>query len=149
MAENLTDLIFEEAVTLDKVLKREIKKSIVIKKCTEFTHVFVLAVHPVKNKLTSISYKEKSSSIGGYAYDSKFGKYYVDCVGFINLGVIPISFSIRIDKVNRWECRIPLAAAFIIKYLNEDQRHILKNFKKKNRGCKFEFLQLISCYNFI
>lgn len=126
-------------------IKSEIKKSIVLKSCPEHTHIFVLAQDRSKNKLTSIVYNE-STPIGGYAYDAKFGRYYVDCAASLDLGTIPISFSIKIDKIGRWECRIPLREATIAKYLDQEQKEKLYNFKKQYRKCRFEFLQLVSCY---
>jgi hypothetical protein len=94
----------------------------------------------------AIVYKEKSSPIGGYTYDAKFGQYYAECADYLDLGSIPISFSIRIDKIGRWECRIPLTESIIKKYLNARQNENLNDFKEKNRGSRFEFLQLVSCY---
>ena len=144
---NLSDLIFKEDVPpLDATIKSEIKKSIILKTCYEHTHIFVLALNPSKNKLTSIVYKEKSIPIAGYTYDAKFGQYYVDCVEYLDLGTIPISFSIRIDKISRWECKILLTESTIKKYLDQQQLVKLENFKKKNKNCRFEFMQLVSCY---
>lgn len=136
----------EEVPLLDSVTKSEIKKSIVLKTCSEHTHVFVLAMNQLKNKLTSIVYKEKSSPIAGYTYDAKFGQYYVECTNYLDLGTIPISFSIRIDKISRWECKIPLTESIIKKYLDKQQTGKLTAFKERNKGCKFEFMQLVSCY---
>jgi len=131
---------------LDSTTKTEIKKAIYLKPCVEHTHIFVLAFHHARNKLTAIVYKEKSSPIGGYTYDAKFGQYYVECAEHLDLGVIPISFSIRIDKISRWECRIPLPESVIKKFLDADQIAKLNSFKEKNRDCRFEFMQLVSCY---
>ena len=144
---NLNDLIFKEDIPyLDSAIKSEIKKSIILKTCSEHTHIFILALNPSHNKLTSIAYKEKSIPIAGYIYDAKFGQYYVDCVEHLDLGTIPISFSIRIDKISRWECRILLTESIIKKYLDQQQLAKLENFKKKNKSCRFEFMQLVSCY---
>jgi hypothetical protein len=133
-------------VRLDGITKSEIKKSIQLKVCAEYTHIFVLAFNPVKNTLKSIVYKEKSFPIGGYTYDAKFGQYYVECADYLDLGTIPISFSIRIDKISRWECRIPLTEPIIKKYLDQQQRDRLGGFKEINKGSRFEFMQLVSCY---
>jgi len=131
---------------LDGLTKTEIKKSIQLKACSEYTHIFVLAFNPVKNVLTSIVYKEKSFPIGGYTYDAKFGQYYVECANYLDLGTIPISFSIRVDKISRWECRIPLTEPIIKKYLDQQQVERLSSFKDANKGSRFEFMQLVSCY---
>lgn len=141
------DLNLDETPRLDAVTKSEIKKSILLKACSEHTHIFVLALNPSKNKLTSIVYKEKSSPIAGYTYDAKFGQYYVECTAYLDLGTIPISFSIRVDKISRWECRIPLTEPIIRKYLSEEQLDKLKEFKDTNKNCRLEFMQLVSCYN--
>jgi hypothetical protein len=147
MTSDLGNLIFKEDVPLlDSITKSEIKKSILLKVCSEHTHVFVLALNPSQNKLTSIVYKEKSSPIAGYTYDAKFGQYYVECANYLDLGTIPISFSIRIDKISRWECKIPLTEPIIKKYLDAKQVEQLWKFKDTNKGCKFEFMQLVSCY---
>lgn len=136
----------EETPTLDSVTKSEIKKSIILKACSEYTHIIVLAFCPSRNKITSIVYKEKSFPIGGYTYDAKFGQYYVECAEYLDLGTIPISFSIKVDKISRWECRIPLTESVIKKYLDAQQAGKLSDFKERNRGCRFEFMQLVSCY---
>ena len=144
---NLNKMNFKEEVApLDPLTKSEIKKSIVLKTRSEPTHIFALAMHPATNKLTAIVYKEKSTPIGGYTYDAKFGQYYVDCTEHLDLGTIPISFSIRVDKIGRWECRFPLTESIIKKYLDKQQMEKLVAFKKKHDGCHFEFLQLIGCY---
>src|SRR5581483_3523822 len=105
----LNDTIFqEEIVSVKSYIKSEIKKSIIVNASVEATHIFVIAFDKVDNKLTSIIYKERSTPIGGYAYDAKFGKYYVECYDYMDLGTIPISFSIKIDKINKWQCRIPV-----------------------------------------
>ena len=146
MTDILNDLIFNEDVPpLDVVTKSEIKRSIIIKSNLEHTHVFVLAISKSNNKLTSIIYKEKSTPITGYTYDTKFGRYYVDCFDYCDLGTIPISFSIKIGKISRWECRIPLTELTIKKYLDQQQSKELAGFKKLNNGCRFEFMQLVSC----
>jgi hypothetical protein len=144
---DLNDLIFkEDSPNIDTSIKAKIKKSITIKPCSESTIIFVLAFHPSKNKLTSIVFKDKSTPIGGYAYDTKFGQYYVECANYLDLGTIPISFSIRIDKIGRWECRIPLTELIIKEYLDREQKEKLRDFKDKNLGSRFEFMQLVSCY---
>lgn len=132
--------------SLDSIIKSEIKKSISLKARSDHTHVFVLALHPSKNKLTAIVYKEKSTPIAGYTYDAKFGQYYVECADHLDLGTIPISFSIRVDKISRWECRIPLTEPIIKRYLDTKQTQDLADFKEKNKGSRFEFMQLVSCY---
>lgn len=145
MADNL-NIFKEDILPLDAITKSEIKKSIIIKTCTEHTHIFVLALNPVGNKLTSIIYKERSTPIAGYTYDAKFGQYYVECADYLDLDTIPISFSIRIDKISRWECRLPLTESIIKKYLDQQQMDRLTAFKKLNQACRFEFMQLVSCY---
>ena len=147
MTNSLNDLIFNEDVPyLNSATKSEIKKSIVLKTCSEHSHIFVIAFDKFNNRLTSIIYKERSTPIGGYAYDAKFGRYYVECFDYLDLGTIPISFSIRIDKIRRWECRIPLTELVIRKYLDQQQVLELENFKKENKKRRFEFMQLVSCY---
>lgn len=131
---------------LDGITKSEIKKSIQLKVCPEHTHIFVLAFSPIKNRLQAIVYKEKSSPIAGYTYDAKFGQYYVECADYLDLGTIPISFSIRIDKISRWECKIPLTESIIKKYLDQQQVERFGRFKESSKGSRFEFMQLVSCY---
>ena len=147
MADDLNDLIFKEDVpSLDSVIEAEIKNSIKLKICVENTHIFVLALNSSKNKLVSIDYKEKSTPMTGCTYDTKFGKYYVECVEYLDLGVIPVSFSIKIDKISRWESKIPITEPVIKTYLSEQQVANLEAYKIRNKGCRFEFMQLVSCY---
>lgn len=147
MVDDLNDLIFkEETPSLDEIVESEIKKSINIKTCVESTHVFVLALNNSKNKLISIDYKEKSVPMTGCTYDAKFGKFYVECVEYLDLGTIPVSFSIKIDRISRWECKIPLTESVINNYLSEQQIASLEAYKIRNKGCRFEFMQLVSCY---
>lgn len=131
---------------LDSAIKSEVKKSIIIKTNSEHTHIFVIALKTGQNRLTSISYKEKSRPIAGYTYDAKFGQYYVECYDYLDLGTIPISFSIRIDKISRWESKIPMTESLIRKYLDSEQDRKLKEFKELNKSCRFEYMQLVSCY---
>lgn len=145
MADNL-NIFKEDILPLDSITKSEIKRSIILKTCTEHTHIFVLALNPSENRLTSIIYKERSTPIAGYTYDAKFGQYYVGCADYLDLGTIPISFSIRVDRINRWECRLPVTELIIKKYLDQQQTDKLTAFKKLNKTCRFEFMQLVSCY---
>lgn len=147
--DDLNSVLFgEEFPLLDDNIKKDIKKDILVKTCSEHTRIFVLAIAKdyARNKLTSIVYKETSTPLAGYTYDAKIGQYYVECFNSMDLGIIPISFSIRIDTISRWESRIPLSEAIIKRYLDKDQKHKLRTFKSKNDNCRFEFMQLISCY---
>ncbi len=105
-----------------------------------------MAVHPIHGKLGTIVFKEKGTPIGGYTYDAKLGRYYAEFVEYMDLGTIPISFSVRVDKISRWECRIPVTELIIQKYLDREQKKKLEKFKEKNKDCRFEFMQLASCY---
>jgi hypothetical protein len=138
----------EESPLLDENIKKDIKEDILVKTCSEHTRIFVLAIAKdhARNKLNSIVYKETSTPLAGYTYDAKVGQYYVECFNSIDLGTIPISFSIRVDTISRWESRIPLSEFIIKKYLNKGQRYKLRTFKSKNDNCRFEFMQLVSCY---
>jgi hypothetical protein len=141
------DLIFQEEMpAIDKLTKSEIKKSITVKTGSGSTHIIVLATHPLRGKLGSIVFKEKSTPIGGYTYDAKLGKYYVEFVNYIDLGTIPISFFVQVDRIKKWECRIPVREFVIQKYLDKDQKRKLESFKQANKDCEFEFMQLASCY---
>ncbi len=73
--------------------------------------------------------------------------YYVECYDYLDLGTIPVSFSIKIDKISRWERRIPLTESTIKKYLSYEQKLKLKEFRGFNKGCRLEFMQLISCFD--
>lgn len=130
---------------MDKKIRSEIKKSFVVKRCPEHTQIFVLAVHAVRNVLTPIEYKN-GKPLTACAYDVKQGKYYVDCVDYLDLGIIPISFSIRVVRISHWECKVPMTDLVIKKYLTKEQKEKLQAFQDKLKDCNFEYLQLTTCY---
>ncbi len=80
------------------------------------------------------------------AYDSKNHKYYVDCVEYLDLGIIPISFSIKVAKISHWECKIPIIESVIRKYLTKDQKNKLQKFQNEYKDCNFDYFQLTRCY---
>lgn len=147
MADRLSDLIFNEAInSLDETIESEIRKSFKISMCVENTHIYVLALNNSNNKLLPIDYKDRCIPMMGCVYDVKFEKFYVECVEHLDLGTISVSFSIKIDKISRWETRIPVSEKVIMNYLNKQQIKNLDIFKSRNKDCQFEFMQLISCY---
>ena len=114
--------------------------------CHRTPHIFVLAHHPINNKLTSIGYKDKGTPLSGCVYDAKFQKFYVECSGYLDLGSIPISFSIKIANIGKWSAKLPMAESVVMKYLDECQLQILRAFQNSHHGCSFDYLQLVGCY---
>jgi hypothetical protein len=146
MTDRINSIIFkEELVVLDKKRKAEVKKSIILKGCGESTQIFTLALHAARNKLTSIDAKE-GKPLSACTYDSKFNRYYVECVDYLDLGVIPISFSIKVARISHWECKIPMTENVIKKYLNRDQIQSLEKFQARFNDCDFDYFQLVVCY---
>jgi hypothetical protein len=112
----------------------------------EQTYLIVMAVHNdrSRNVLNRISCK-KGVPINGYVYDAKADTYCYECVDYLHLGYIPISFSVKLEGAS-WLVRVPMCESVLKKFMTTLQKRELKNFKNHFKGeeYKVEFLQLIN-----
>lgn len=139
------DPFFKDKPLVESSIKNEIKKSVVVNASSDSTQIFVIA-HSIEDKLTSISYKDKGIPLSGCVYDAKFQNFYIECTGYLDLGIIPISFFVKIANISKWVSKIPMSASVVMKYLNEEQLQRLKIFKNNHKTCSFDYLQIVSCY---
>ena len=111
------------------------------------TYVAVLAVaeNSDRNKLTTVSCK-KGIPITGYSYDSQTESYVVECCDYFPLGYIQASYWHTMPGVANWRQRIPMPESVIKRFLTPEQKSDLRGFKAAYKGCKFHFMQIISCY---
>lgn len=113
---------------------------------TVLTHVTVIAVNSSDlkdNRLLSIKC-EKGTPLGGYVYDTVNDCYRVLCVGYSELGYIPMAFRLTIGAGAAWRLFVPMIEEVLVKYMNEEQKEALEKFKDQyDTECYFEYLQVV------
>lgn len=101
------------------------------------------------NELLKISCKH-GLPITGYTYDSQSDAYHVRGADYLHLGLIPVSFRIKMVESslagiylgNEWNVKVPVPEAILIKYLDPLQEKELRNFKSKFPDSKFDYQYL-------
>ena len=124
-------------------ISRSLKDLIFFTYSSELTHILVLA----RNKgspVTAINYSKKGIPLNGYVYDAVSEKFHCECSDYLDLGSIPISFFINVDRIN-WQCMIPIPESVLMIFLNNTQKKKLNNFKLKNGEADFDYLQIMGC----
>lgn len=137
---------FELTSELKTKAAKEVRDNLVTSTSVERTYVIVVAIHKerIKNIISRISCK-KGVPLGGYIYDSHSDSYHVECVDYLHLGFIPLSFIGRIKGIKHWEIKIPMSESVIKKYLTTLQKKELKNFKTHFKAEEYDiqYIQMI------
>lgn len=130
---------------LDTKNSKDIKSKLKIANEDYHTYVVIAAVHTnhLYNNFTKISCK-KGIPINGYVYDTAEDCYYIDCVEYYKIGIIPVAYAVCLKEC-AWQVHCPLPEAVIKKYLSNEQSQELKNFKQKygSEEYNYKFLQMI------
>jgi hypothetical protein len=123
---------------------RDVKSSIEVFLEEEETFVVAVAVSKNEdyNKICRI--KCDGIAIGGYAYDSNSDMCYVEGCDYISLGLIPISFTMKIKGASRYQISIPLPESVVKRSLDVGQKRLLKKFSSKfsKDRYKIDFFQM-------
>jgi hypothetical protein len=123
---------------------RDVKSSIEV--FLEEEETFVVAVAVSKNEDYNKIHRIKCDgiAIGGYAYDSNSDTCYVEGCDYISLGLIPISFTMKIKGASRYQISIPLPESVVKRSLDVGQKRLLKKFSSKfsKDRYKIDFFQM-------
>jgi len=117
---------------------RDVKSSIEVFLEEEETSVVAVAVSENEgdNKICRI--KCDGIAIGGYAYDSSSDVCYVEGCDHMLLGLIPISLTMKIKGVSRYQISIPLPESVVKRHLNIGQKRLLKKFSSRFSRDKYK-----------
>ena len=122
---------------------KSVKNSLKVEVSHYRTHIVVVARKEGENDLKKI-HCIGGTPIGGYVYNSIDDAYYVNCVGYIELGCIPVSFHLKAEGSSFWKTHMPLPEVLIKRYLDKTQEQVLKNFKLVYKdGYTFEYIQCV------
>jgi hypothetical protein len=145
-------IVSHNALTFDRDLTtlldlQDIRNSIDVETYDAQIFIVVVAVHKDMscNILTPIVCK-KGKPIGGYIYESDNGCYRVSCNGYVSLGIVPVSYRLKIFKeAGRWDTFIPLPESVILRHMSPEQISLLHDFQG-SYGIEqntFEYLQVL------
>ena len=123
---------------------RDVKSSIEVFLEEEETLVVAVAVSANEDDNKICRIKCEGIAIGGYAYDSSSDVCYVEGCDHILLGLIPISFTMKIKGVSRYQISIPLPEPVVKRHLDAAQKRLLKNFSSRfsKDRYKIDFFQM-------
>lgn len=88
-------------------------------------------------------------SINSVVYDMVKDQYLAFCHSYIDLGIIPVNYKLCIKGVHGWAVDVPMPMPVIERYLTEDQKVNLQNWKESLGNPKdflFETIQAIYVY---
>jgi hypothetical protein len=124
---------------------RSIKSNLTIEISGCNTCLVVIAINKNKELNNLLKVRCEGTSVGGYVYNVIEDCYHVRCAGCLDLGSVPIAFSLRTIDNRFWMANIPLPEFLIKKYLNEFQETQLNIFKNNFSVDDniFEYLQCI------
>lgn len=139
---NHTDVTAEIKIKCAK----DIQNSFVIESSIENTLLVVVAINrnECMNSVNKISCK-KALPLGQYAFDIQSDSYLIECVDYLHLGTIPISYIAKVKDQNSWHVRVPLPEKVIMKFMTPMQKKELKNFKNHFKIDEYihQFIQMI------
>lgn len=144
----MSDLVRSPDYTEEQKLKigKELQRKLLVKPSISSTFVVVMAydTQSDSNIVNRISCR-RGAPIGGYVYDSQNDCYYVECTDFLNLGLIPISYTATLPGDPHWKIRLPLSESVIKKYLSPLQKQELRNFLKRFKAPRFRinYIQMV------
>ena len=123
---------------------RDVKSSIEVFLEEEETSVVAVAISKNENDNKICRISCEGIAIGGYAYDSVSDVCYVEGCDYISLGLIPISFTMKIKGVSRYQISIPLPEPVVRRHLDVGQKKLLRKFSSRFNKDKYkiDFFQM-------
>jgi len=84
---------------------------------------------------------------GGYVKDIPKDAYILDCVDFVSLGTIPVSFTVAVPKTGGWKVAVPMPEKVVEKLLAPYYRRVLKGIREKYPSPRFalHYMQMLGC----
>ncbi len=131
--------------------KKDIRNSLRLVSVFQPMNIVVVAIHkePLKNKNFKIPCSH-ALPLTGYAYNNVNDTYTIRCCGKLELGEIEVSYEVQIKGAAGWKFKMPLPVEVIRRYLNVEQRRLLRDFQMQFKDEKddiaFEFVQMASAF---
>jgi hypothetical protein len=131
--------------TQDKVL-RCLSKDVLFSVLPDcHTRVFLIATNPVKEaNLVSRIHCKNCLALGGFVYDSTCDAYILNCVDYLDLGTVPVSFVASMSAVPHWKSNVPASEKVLKKYFTQKQKKDIKKFVSKfDKDFLFSYIQML------
>jgi hypothetical protein len=120
-----------------------LRDSMIIERVSEKINVIMVAIDKDASKNSMCTIDSGGDPLGGYAYSSQSDTYLVNCFDYSFIGIIPMAFRISVPGYIGKNI-LPLSESLIFKYASPSQRKAINEFKEKNLGCIFQYLQSLS-----
>jgi len=84
---------------------------------------------------------------GGYVKDIPKDAYLVDCLDYVSLGTIPVSFSVSVPKSGGWRVAVPMSEKVVEKLLAPYYKRVLKGVRERYPKPRFvlHYMQMLGC----
>jgi hypothetical protein len=138
----------EDTITLRDV--REIKSKLKIERSSKGSFIVAVVIDTLdfeNNKLRNIPCK-RGEHVNNGVYDQTRDCYCVECVEHYTIGDIPISYKMKMEGTFSWEVYSPLPEVVIKRYLSDDARKSLDDWKARFKKDKhiIRYLQITRVY---
>ena len=130
---------------LEKQDVSDIKRNLAISLSKNKTYLIVLAIHPdLQSNHSQYFSTDKGEPVGGSVHDLMKNRFQVVCADYLALGWLRVSFEMKIKGAANWRQRVPAPLVVLKRHMTESQIKDLEQFQRAYRGCKFQYLQLVS-----
>ena len=102
---------------------QDLKAKLRFTKVDKNTEVTAIAI---SKTISNNNYKVISCNKGRYlnnvVYDITKDCYYIECLDFLPIGEVPISFEVEMDGIFGWKVDLPIPEVVFRRYLSEDDK---------------------------
>jgi hypothetical protein len=131
--------------TEDKVL-RSLNKDIILSTSTNYgTRVLGVVYSCIKESNNIVRINCGSClALGGYVYDSTNDSYLLNCIDYLEVGTIPVSFIASVKGAPHWKTNVPASDRVLKKYLTSKQKREIKKFLSSfGKGFYLSYIQML------
>lgn len=100
-----------------------------------------------ENNIQKHIYCQDGVGFCGYVRDLTKDSYIAECVDFVSLGNIHVSYKIKMPNTGGWSMQVPMPESVIEKLISPYYKRILDEAKQKYPHPKYElnYMQMIGC----
>jgi hypothetical protein len=125
---------------------KDVRSALILHMEQQSTYLMLVAVNKngSHNEQMRIA-TNHGTPIGGYVIDHVNDQYIINCFDYINLGTVPVSFTMRMDNVGNWGIKVPVPETVLKRYLLEEQKAEIKKFREKysDNEVEYHFIQMV------
>lgn len=108
------------------------------------TRIFVLAKGLKKKNYIKKIKCNSSVALCDLVYDITSDAYILNCVDFMEIAIVPLSFQAKIKKISSWQVNLPIPEQIFLDFLNSDEKNILDSFiQKHSKDCSISYIQML------